>query len=94
MAVTTFMRSWADFEYVPSVMLPMFLFSATFYPVSSYGDWAWIVQFSPLYHGVAVRGLNFGEISWAYLGHLAVLIASALAGLSLTATRIEKLLKK
>ena len=95
MAVTTFMRSWADNEYVPSVMLPMFLFSATFYPVSSYGDWGWIVQLSPLYHGVAlVRGFNLGEFSWTYLGHLGVLVALALVGLSVTATRIEKLLLK
>jgi lipooligosaccharide transport system permease protein len=95
MAVTTFMRSWADFEYVPSVMLPMFLFSATFYPLSSYGDWGWVVQLSPLYHGVAlVRGFNLGELSWSYLGHVGVLVALAIVGLSVTATRIEKLLLK
>ena len=89
------MRSWADFEYVPSVMLPMFLFSATFYPLSSYGDWGWIVQLSPLYHGVAlVRGVNVGDWSWAYLGHVGVLVALACVGLSVTASRIEKLLFK
>ena len=32
------MRSWADFEYVSAVTLPLFLFSATFYPLSSYGE--------------------------------------------------------
>ena len=95
MAVTTFMRSFADFEYVPSVMLPMFLFSATFYPLSSYGDWGWVVQFSPLYHGVAlVRGLNLGEISWTFFGHVGVLVLLALGGLSVTAHRMEKLLLK
>jgi lipooligosaccharide transport system permease protein len=71
------------------------LFSATFYPLSSYGDWGWVVQLSPLYHGVAlIRGLNVGEFSWTYLGHLGVLVALALVGLSVTATRIEKLLLK
>jgi len=94
-AATTFMRTWADFEYVPSIMLPMFLFSATFYPLSSYGDWAWVVQLSPLYHGVAVvRGLNQGDLAWAYVGHLGVLVAMALIGLSVTARRIEHLLLK
>lgn len=93
MAATTYMRSWADFEYVPSIMLPMFLFSATFYPLSSYGDWQWIVQFSPLYHGVAMmRSLNLGELSWAFAGHLAVLAAMALFGVSVTSKRIERLL--
>jgi lipooligosaccharide transport system permease protein len=94
-AGVTYMRTWADFEYVPSVMLPLFLFSATFYPLSSYGDWAWVAQLSPLYHGVAVvRGLNMGEWSWAYLGHLGVLVAMALFGLSVTARRIDQLLLK
>ena len=93
MAATTYMRTWADFEYVPSLTLPLFLFSATFYPVSSYGDWGWVVQLSPLYHGVAlVRGASFGEFSWAYVGHLGVLVLLAVVGLSITARRIERLL--
>jgi lipooligosaccharide transport system permease protein len=94
-AGTTYMRTWADFEYVPSLMLPMFLFSATFYPLSSYGDWQWVAQLSPLYHGVAVvRGLNQGDLAWSYLAHLAVLVAMALWGLSVTARRIDRLLLK
>jgi lipooligosaccharide transport system permease protein len=94
-AGTTYMRTWADFEYVPSLMLPMFLFSATFYPLSSYGDWAWLAQLSPLYHGVVVvRGLNQGEWAWSYVGHLAFLAAMALWGLSVTARRIDRLLLK
>ncbi len=94
-AGATYMRTWADFEYVPSLMLPMFLFSATFYPLSTYGDLAWVAQLSPLYHGVVVvRGLNLGEWSWAYLGHLGLLVAMALFGLSVTARRIDQLLLK
>jgi len=94
-AGTTFMRTWADFEYVPSIMLPMFLFSATFYPLSSYGDWQWVVHLSPLYHGVAVvRGLNQGEWAWSYVPHVGVLVAMALIGLSVTARRIDHLLLK
>jgi lipooligosaccharide transport system permease protein len=93
MAATTFMRSWADFEYVPSLTLPLFLFSATFYPLSSYGDWGWVAQLSPLYHGVAlVRGASYGEWTWAIVPHLSVLIAMALVGVSVTARRIERLL--
>jgi lipooligosaccharide transport system permease protein len=92
-AGTTYMRSWADFEYIPSIMLPMFLFSATFYPLSSYGDWQWLAQLSPLYHGVAVvRGLNQGDLAWSYVGHLGVLAAMAVAGLTVTARRIDRML--
>ena len=36
MAVTTFMRSWQDFDLVGLVTLPLFLFSGTFYPLSVY----------------------------------------------------------
>ena len=94
-AGVTFMRSYADFEYVPAIMLPMFLFSGTFYPVSSYGDWAWVAQLSPLYHGVVVvRGLNLGEWSWTYIPHLGVLVAMALVGVAVTARRIDSLLLK
>ncbi len=93
MAAATYIRAVADFEYVTALMLPMFLFSATFYPLSSYGDWQWVVQFSPLYHGVAMmRSLNLGEWSWAFVGHLTVLIAMALVGVTVTARRIERLL--
>ena len=93
MALTTFMRSWADFEYVSAVTLPLFLFSATFYPLSSYGRWEWLVQLSPLYHGVAlVRAANLGELEWAMLGHVAVLAALAITGVVVAARRIETLL--
>jgi lipooligosaccharide transport system permease protein len=93
MACTTYMRSWADFEYVPAVTLPLFLFSATFFPVSQYGDWAWVVQLSPLYHGVVlVRAANLGEWSWTLLVHAGVLVAIAVAGTALAARRVERLL--
>jgi lipooligosaccharide transport system permease protein len=93
MAVTSYMRSWADFEYVPAVQVPLFLFSATFFPLSQYGGWGWLVQLSPLYHGVAlVRMASFGEWSWSAVGHVSVLVALALAGLSLTSRRLNKML--
>jgi lipooligosaccharide transport system permease protein len=93
MAVTTYMRSWVDFEYVTASTVPLFLFSATFYPLSSYGDWGWVVQLSPLYHGVAmVRALNLGEPSWTFMAHAGVLAGLALAGIAVTSHRIERLL--
>ena len=35
-ALTTYMKSWQDFEYVMLVAVPLFLFSGTFYPLSVY----------------------------------------------------------
>lgn len=93
MAATTFARSWADFEYLPAVQVPLFLFSATFYPLSTYGGWGWVVQLSPLYHGVAlVRMASFGEWSWTALGHVGVLVGVAAVGLVVTSRRLGRLL--
>lgn len=95
MAVTTYMRSWVDFEYVNASTLPLFLFSATFYPLSSYGDWGWVVQLSPLYHGVAlVRDANTGSLGPAALVHVAVLLGLTVVGLAIAARRVRTLLLK
>ena len=93
MAATTYMRGWADFEYVPAATLPLFLFSATFYPVSAYGDFGWVVQLSPLYHGVElVRAANLGVWEWADLAHAGVLVALAAVGTTIAARRLGRLL--
>ena len=64
--------------------VPMFLFSATFYPLSSYPrSLRPVVQFFPLYHGVAlVRAAAFGRGTvGTEVAHLAVLLAMAAAGI-------------
>lgn len=71
------------------------LFSTTFFPISSYGSWAWVVQFSPLYHGVAlVRAANAGVWTTSVLGHIAVLVALSAIALVIAARRIDLLLRK
>lgn len=93
MMIATFMRSIEDFEYVPTLSLPLFLFSATFFPPATYGSFSWLLNFSPLYHGVALmRGLNLGQLSWSMLGHLAVLAAIAVLCTIVSARRIERTL--
>ncbi len=94
MAVTTWMRSWQDLDVVQLAIVPLFLFSATFYPVSTYpGSVAWLVQLSPLYHGVAlVRGVMLAEIGPGLLVHVAVLAALGLVGVAVTERRLRSLL--
>ncbi|MEM9135082.1 MAG: ABC transporter permease [Actinomycetota bacterium] len=93
LAATTYMRGWADFEYVPAATLPLFLFSTTFFPASAYGPWSWVVNISPLYHGVElVRAANLGQWSWALVGHTAVLVGLTLFGTVVATRRFEKLL--
>jgi lipooligosaccharide transport system permease protein len=94
MAATTWIRGFADFDYIQLAIVPLFLLSATFYPVSTYPpSLRWVVELSPLYHGVAVeRGLFLGDVGWGLLGHVAVLVALAVAGLLLTRRRLAVLL--
>lgn len=94
-AGTTFMRHWADLDFVTLITMPMFLFSATFFPTSAYGSWAWVAQLSPLYHGVAlIRAANAGVWTAAIPVHCAVLVALAVIGIAVSARRVERLLKK
>lgn len=94
MAVTTWMRSWQDLDLVQLAIVPLFLFSATFYPVSTYPDQVdWLVQLSPLYHGVAlVRGVMLAEIGPYLLVHVGVLVSLGLLGVAVTERRLRRLL--
>ena len=94
MALTTFMRSWQDFDYVTLGQLPLFLFSATFFPLSAFPDWlGWVVQCTPLYRAVVlVRELTTGSVTWASGVSVAYLLAMALVGLVVVGRRLEGLL--
>lgn len=94
MASATYMRSWQDLDLVTLVTLPLFLFSATFYPITVYPHWLQVTaRLSPLYHGVElVRGLTLGVFDPSLIGHVAFLAAMGLAGLAVSARRVGKLL--
>ncbi len=94
MAVTTYMRHWADFDFVQLAILPMFLFSGTFFPISVYPPVLQVVvQISPLYHSVAlVRDLMVGTVGSGIWIHLGFLVVMGAVGTLWTAVRIEKLL--
>ena len=94
MAATSFMRSWQDFDMVQLVTLPLFLFSATFYPLDVYPPAIQsLTRFSPLYHGVEiVRALTLGRFDWSIAGHVAFLLVMGGIGVTIAARRIEKLL--
>jgi lipooligosaccharide transport system permease protein len=94
MFATTYMRSWVDFDYVTLSTQPMFLFSATFFPLAAYPSAVqWLVQLTPLYHGVALeRGLMLGEVGPGLLVHVGYLVLMGLVGVIGAARRIERLL--
>ena len=96
MALTTWMRSWQDFEFVSLAIVPMFLFSATFYPVSTYPDVVeTVVRWTPLYQGVVLcRSMALGSIGWDCLLAAGYLVAMGSVGLSVASRRVGHLLLK
>jgi lipooligosaccharide transport system permease protein len=95
MALTTWMKSWQDFEYIQLVVVPLFLFSGTFYPVDTYPTWLqWIVEVTPLYQGVVLcRGFATGSfVPWEMLVAVAYLAAMGTLGMWVASRRLGKLL--
>ncbi|MBN9099232.1 MAG: ABC transporter permease [Pseudonocardia sp.] len=94
MAATSFMRSWQDFDLVTLAILPMFLFSTTFYPLSVYPRWLQIVvECLPLFHAVELmRGLTTGVAGLGLLGHLAYFVVMIGGGVAVASRRLDALL--
>ncbi|MBP2334199.1 ABC transporter permease [Saccharothrix coeruleofusca] len=94
MAATTFMRSWQDFDLVQLLVLPLFLFSTTFYPLSVYPAWLRaVVQWTPLYHAIELtRALTTGHVGWGLLGHVGYFAVMAALGVAVAARRLGRLL--
>jgi len=93
MAVTSYMKAFQQMDWINIVLLPMFLFSATFYPITVYPEFIqWIVKALPLWHGVElVRGLTTGALSpvmWVHVAYFVVMIA---VGLVFTTKRLRAL---
>jgi lipooligosaccharide transport system permease protein len=94
MAATTFVRKWRDFDYLQLAIMPMFLFSGTFYPIDAYPPALQVfVQCTPLYRGVhLIRALTTGTPDALLLVDVVYLLAMGAAGLAITSRRLGKLL--
>ncbi|MCD4535594.1 ABC transporter permease [Nocardioides sp. cx-169] len=94
MALTTYLTSWQDFEKVTLVQLPLFLFSATFFPVTAFDGWVrWLVEATPLYRGVVLcRELTTGALSWASAVSVVYLVVMGVVGLLVVRRRLDRLL--
>ena len=94
MAGTTFMRTWQDFDIVSLAFIPLFLFSATFYPLTVFPGWLQaVVRCTPLYQGVVlVRATDLGIFTWSLLIHVAYLVAMTVGGVMITRRRLGRLL--
>jgi lipooligosaccharide transport system permease protein len=95
LAATGYMRSWLDFDFVNMAMIPLFLFSAVFFPLSQYSTAVqWIIRFTPLYQGVVLeRGLCVGQLHWTMLLNALYLAVMGAVGLRIAIHRLGILLK-
>jgi lipooligosaccharide transport system permease protein len=93
-AASTFLRTWQDFELVQIVLLPMFLFSATFFPLSVYPvAIQWFIRFSPLYHAITlIRSLTLGSVGPINVLNAAYLLVLGVIGIAIARRRMAGLL--
>jgi lipooligosaccharide transport system permease protein len=96
MALTTWMRSWQDFEYLQLTIVPMFLFSATFFPLSTYpGVIEVVVRWTPLYQGVLLcRDMALGSMGWECVTAAVYLAVMGSTGVYIASRRVGYLLLK
>ena len=96
MAATSFMRTHQDFDLINIIIIPMFLFSATFFPIETYPEGIrTFVAWTPLYQGVAlIRGLTVGVVGPEMLVNVAYLLVMGIVGLIITRRRIGRVLLK
>jgi lipooligosaccharide transport system permease protein len=93
MAVTSYMKTFQHMDWIQFVLLPMFLLSATFYPLTVYPvPIQWFIQCLPLWHGVElVRGLTTGAVGPAMLVHVLYYAIMIVVGMTFTTRRLRAL---
>ncbi|QOT17872.1 ABC transporter permease [Paenarthrobacter sp. YJN-5] len=96
MGITSFMKTFQQMDWINFFLLPMFLFSATFYPLSVYPQpIQWFIQAMPLWHGVELlRQISAGSFSPATAIHVAYYLVMIVLGIMLTTGRLRQLFLK
>ena len=94
MAITSFMKTFQQLDWINTAILPMFLFSTTFYPLTVYPPAIQaVVRCLPLYQGIELmRGLCLGLVNWGLLWHVLYFLVMAAIGIVVTSRRLVRLL--
>ncbi|WP_300342340.1 ABC transporter permease [Nesterenkonia sp.] len=93
MAATSFMKRFQQMDWMMMVLVPMFLFSATLFPISVYpaGVQA-LIQALPLWHGVELmRDIAFWEFSSLTLVHVGYYLVMVTVGGVIATYRMKAL---
>ena len=93
MAITSYLKSFQQMNWINFFLMPMFLFSGTFYPLSVYPEPVqWAIQALPLWQAIAmVRGLTLGVIDAALFAHILYFLVMIVGGLWFTTRRLRSL---
>lgn len=93
MGVTSYMKSFQHLDLVGIVMLPMFLFSSTLFPIGVYPEVIqWVIKALPLWHGVELmRQLSVGHLTAATGVHVGYFVVMSVAGIALVTVRLRQL---
>ncbi|GIH17430.1 ABC transporter permease [Rugosimonospora africana] len=96
LAVTTVLRDFTDFQYIQLVMLPMYLFATTFYPLSTYPAVVRpVIEILPLYQSIQlIREPALGDAGWGALVPLAYLLAFGGAAMWIAVRRMTRSMLK
>jgi lipooligosaccharide transport system permease protein len=99
LAGTSYLRTVNDFDIpLGLIVMPMFLFSGTFFPIDggAFPEWlVTIVTFTPLYHGIElIRGLSTGLVGVEQLVSLVYLVGFFAICLWIAMRRMERKLIK
>jgi lipooligosaccharide transport system permease protein len=93
MAVTSYLTTFQQMDLVNFAMLPMFLFSATLYPITVYPEAVqWLIMVLPLWHGVELmRQLSVGHLTGMTVVHVGYFVVMTGLGLWFTTMRLRAL---
>jgi lipooligosaccharide transport system permease protein len=93
MGITSYLKHRQQMQYIQLVMLPMFLFSGTFFPLTIYPEpIQWFIQALPLWQAIElIRGLTLGILNLAMLGHVLYFVVMIIGGLYFTTRRLTAL---
>jgi lipooligosaccharide transport system permease protein len=93
MTITSYMKSFQQLNWLNFWLLPIFLFSGTFFPITIYPDWLQaIIMVTPLWQAIAMmRSLAFGVFDAMLIVHVGYFVVLAVIGLAMTSRRMEAL---
>ena len=93
MAVTRYFDPFQQMEWINIVLLPMFMFSSTLFPITVFPEAVqWFVMALPLWHGVELmRQLSVGHFEGSTAVHVTYFVVMSLAGIAFTTRRLRSL---